>query len=242
MSNLVFNGHDFATLFAFGDPEIKILDSQPVLEQVSGRNGEAFIGMTYGSSEVTFSIGVSDTAANRRAAFSTLGSWLDVDGPKHLSLPDTTDRYYLAVPKGPIDLERCVSADVAKVTFRLVDPIAYGATKTATVPASGGSVEVTIGGTAPTTPTIAASAAVRDASALIWGISLDSTTFVHVATGSGSSRAVEVDCTNRTCTVANAVALPTLDSDWLVLTPGTHTLTRDYGTGAATVTWVERWY
>lgn len=242
MSNLIFDGHDFATLFAFGDPKIKILDSKPVLEQVSGRNGEAFIGMTYGSSEVTFSIGVSGAAADRRAAFSTLGSWLDVDEPKHLVLPDTPDRYYLAVPKGSVDLERCVNADTAKVTFKLVDPIAYGATKTATVPAAGGEVEITVGGTAPTRPAIAASSAVRDASALIWGISLDSTTFVHVATGSGSSRAVEFDCSERTCTVANAVALPTLDSDWLILTPGTHTLTRDYGTGAATVTWVERWY
>ena len=33
----------------------------------------------------------------------------------------------------------------------------------------------------------------------------------------------------------------TTDSDWLVLEPGTHTLAIDNGTGAATVTFVERW-
>ena len=241
MSTLVYDGHDFADLFAYGDPKFSILASKPVLEDVDGRNGQAFLGMTYGSSEVSFTIGLTGEPEARRGAFSSLGAWLMVDEPKPLYLPDTADRYYLAVPSGAVSVKRCVNSDIAQVTFKLTDPVAYGQEHTATLP-SGGSVSFNVGGTAPTMPTITASSAVRDSTSLTWGVRLDSSAFVHVPTGSGSSRAVSVDCAERVCTVASSVTLPTLDSDWLVLTPGTHTLAMDYGTGAATVTWVERWY
>lgn len=239
--SLIYNGHDFGTLFVYGDPTFSILNSQPVLEDVNGRNGQAFLGMTYGSSEVSFTVGLIDSAANRRAAFSQLGQWLMVDEPKPLYLPDTPDRYYLAVPNGAIELERCIKADKATVTFLLVDPIAYGETKTATIP-SGGSVTINVGGTAPTEPTITASAAVRNSTAQAWGIQMDDGDYIHVDTGSASSRSVNINCHDRICKVSNAVKLPTLDSDWLVMEPGAHTVEMDYGTGAATITWVERWY
>lgn len=239
--SLIFDGHDFSTLFTYGDPSFSILNSQPVLEDVNGRNGQAFLGMTYGSSEVSFTVGLIDSAANRRAAFSQLGQWLMVDEPKPLYLPDTPDRYYLAVPSGPVELERCIGADKAEVSFVLVDPIAYGETKTATVP-SGGSATINVGGTAPTHPIIAAASAVRNTSALQWGIRMDNQKYVYVDTGSDSARKVDIDCGERTCKVANAVKLPTLLSTWLTFTPGSHTLNMAYGTGAATVSWVERWY
>ncbi len=239
--SLIYDGHDIGSLFVYGDPTFSILDSQPVLEDVTGRNGQAFLGMTYGSSEVTFSIGIIDDAADRRAAFSQLGQWLMVDEPKPLYLPDTPDRYYLAVPNGPIEVERCIRADKATVSFLLVDPIAYGETKTATIP-SGGSVSITVGGTAPITPTITAASAVRNSSALVWGVRLDSRDYVQIETGSDSARRVDIDCGERVSKVANAVKLPTILSTWLTLTPGTHTLQMYYGTGAATVSWVERWY
>ena len=239
--SLIYNGHDFASLFVYGDPTFSILDAQPVLEDVNGRNGQAFLGMTYGSSQVSFTVGIVDDALDRRNAFSQLGQWLMVDEPKPLYLPDTPDRYYLAVPNGAIEVERCIKADKAPVTFLLVDPIAYGETKTATIP-SGGSVTINVGGTAPTMPTIAAASAVRDATSLVWGLRLDSADYVHVETGSASARRVDIDCGERVCKVANAAKLPTLDSDWLVLSPGSHTVAMDNGTGAATLTWRERWY
>lgn len=239
--SLIYNGHDFASLFVYGDPTFSILDAQPVLEDVNGRNGQAFLGMTYGSSQVSFTVGIVDDALDRRNAFSQLGQWLMVDEPKPLYLPDTPDRYYLAVPNGAIEVERCIKADKATVTFLLVDPIAYGETKTATVP-SGGSATINVGGTAPTMPTIAAASAVRDATSLVWGLRLDSADYVHVETGSASARRVDIDCGGRVCKVANAAKLPTLDSDWLVFSPGSHTLAMDNGTGAATLTWRERWY
>jgi hypothetical protein len=117
--------------------------------------------------------------------------------------------------------------------------VAYGAARTVTVP-SGGSVEFNVGGTYKTMPRITANAA-RDSSSLVWGLRLDGGDFVHVATGSNAVKSVLIDCAERICTVAGAVALPTLDSDWLELEPGTHTLAMDNGTGAATVVFTERW-
>lgn len=239
--SLTFDGHDIGTLFTYGDPNIEILGAQPTLEDVPGRNGQAFTGMTYGSAIVSFTIAVAGDAATRRAALSTLGQWLMVDEPKHLVLPDTPDRYYLAVPDGGLSLNRGVKAEYGQLSFRLVDPIAYGQTQTASLP-SGGSVSITIGGTAPTALAITANSAVRDSTSLVWGVRADNADFVHVATGSASSRKVVLDCGERTLTVAGSVKIPTLDSDWLVLSPGSHTLAMDNGTGAATVTWVERWY
>lgn len=241
MSGPTFNGHDISTLFTVGDPEISILDSRPVTREVSGRNGAAFVGMTYGASTVSFTVVATGTASARREAFSTLGKWLMVDEPKSLVLPDTTDRHYLAVPNGPLDITRTIGDESAKLTFMLTDPVAYGEYNTANL-ASGGSTAVTVDGTAPTFLKVVANSAVRDSTALVWGVKVDDADFVHVATGSGSSRKVEIDSAARTCKLANALTLPTLDSTWLELAPGSHTVAMDYGSGSAVLSWYERWY
>lgn len=241
MSTLTYDGHDFADLFVYGDPEFTWLDARPEMRDVAGRDGSAYLGMTYGPAVVSFAIGLVGDPDDRRDAISQLGRWLDVTEPKQLYLPDTPSRYYLAVPEGPLELTRLVCGDMGRIKFSLVDPIAYGQTATASLP-SGGSVSITVGGTAPTMPLITASSAVRNSTSLVWGVRLDNADFVHVATGSSSSRSVKIDCNARTCTVTNAAKIPTLDSDWLVLSPGTHTLQMDQGTGAASVSWVERWY
>lgn len=241
MSSLIFNGHDFATLCVYGDPKITILNAQPITREVSGRDGEAFVGMTYGVSSVSFTIAVMGDPEARRTALSTLGGWLKVDEPKPLRIPDTPDRYYLAVPSRALDLKRGKDGELATVTFMLTDPVAYGETQTASL-ASGGSATINVGGTAPTYLNVTADSAVRNGSALVWGVRVDSQDFVHVATGTASACKVEIDSGERVCKVANAVTLPTLDSDWLKLEPGTHTVAMDYGTGAATLSWIKRWY
>ena len=239
--SLIFDGHDFATLCVYGDPKITILNSKPVTRDVSGRDGEAFVGLTYGVSSVAFTIAVIGDAETRRVALSTIGGWLAVDGPKPLYLPDTPDRYYLAVPSRALDLKRGKDGELATVTFMLTDPVAYGEAQTASL-ASGGSATININGTAPTYLNVTADSAVRNGSALVWGVRVDSQDFVHVATGTASACKVEIDSGERVCKVANALTLPTLDSDWLKLEPGAHTVAMDYGTGAATLSWTERWY
>ena len=128
------------------------------------------------------------------------------------------------------------------MTFIAIEPAAYGETRTATVP-SGGSVTITVNGTYPTRPTFYASAAVRDSSSSVWGIRHGGGNYIHIPTGSGASRRVDIDCAKRvaTITASRTVVLPTLDSDWIELNPGQNTLSNDKGTGACTGTWVERW-
>ena len=239
--SLIYNGHDFSTLFLYGDPEISILNAKPDTREVSGRNGAAFIGMTYDVATVAFTIAAIGDAETRRVAFSALGEWLMVDEPKQLYLPDTPDRYYLAVPSGSLDLTRGIGGELTQVTFTLTDPVAYGDTKTQTL-ASAGSVQINVNGTAPTWLNVTAALAVRDGTSLIYGIRVDGVDFVHLATGSSSARKVEIYSDRRICRVADVFALPTLDSNWLKLEPGNHTVTMDYGTGAAVLSWVERWY
>ena len=234
-----FNGHNFETLFTVGDQMTKHLAANPATIDVPGRDGEVVNGVDLGECTVSFKLTAIGNAATCRSSLSTLAGWLDVDEPKALVLPDNAWSY-LAVPKGTIDVSRGIGGQMFAVTFAIVDPAAYGETKTATVP-SGDSVSITVNGPYPTAPTIAASAAVRDSTSLTWGIQVDGGDYIHVATGSSSSRAVAIDCGKRTCTVASVATMPTLDSDWLTLAPGTHTVSMYKGTGAATLTWVERW-
>ena len=237
---VIYDGHDFEDFFVIGDPEITILDSRTEYADSSNRNGAVLIGKRWGETTVSFSVAVIGDANTRRRLLSMLGEWLDVDEPKKLYLPDTPDWYYLAIPDGSLDLKRAIKAEYTTITFTLVDPIAYDDTeKTVTVP-SGGSVTFEVGGTYPARPNIQATA-VRNSTSLVWGVRLDNADFVHVATGSSSGRAVVVDCDARTVTVAGVSSIPTLNSDWLEFAPGTHTLTMDNGTGAATVKYRERW-
>lgn len=236
---LMYDGHDFESLFIVGDPEISILNYQPKTVESDSKNGSAVIGKTWGDSTVAFTLVVEGSASERRDKLSTLGAWLDVDEPKKLVLPDTPDRYYLAVPSDALELNRAIGAEYAQITFLVTEPDSYGKERIVTVP-SGGSVTFIVGGTAKTHPRIAASA-VRDSSSQVWGIRLDEGDYVHIATGAAAARAVVIDCEKRTATISGSAAIPTLDSDWLELKPGEHTLRMDNGTGAATVTFVERW-
>ncbi|MBR0403778.1 MAG: phage tail family protein [Eggerthellaceae bacterium] len=152
----------------------------------------------------------------------------------------TPDRFRMAVLAGETPLEYANYSATGELTFLCADPVAYGREREITVP-SGGSVTFHVDGTYPTAPTIAAASAVRDGTALVWRLRLDGGAYIAVETGSASARKVDADCARRVCKVADAVKLPTLESDWIVLEPGSHTLQMDKGTGAATVTYRERW-
>lgn len=240
MSSVIFDGHDLSELCYIGNPEITILNSIADMRDVSGRDGSIHVGSRFGNSTVTFAFAIYGTAHERRDALSTLGMWLDVDEPKKLVLPDTPDWYYLAVPSDSVELNRAIGAEHASLTFSLVDPIAYGREVSFTVP-SGGSVTFNVAGTYKTKPRISCASAVRNSGALVWGLRLDSQDILQVDTGSSSARSVSIDCDKRTCIVNSSASLITLESDWLEFEPGTHTLSMEYGTGAATVEYVERW-
>lgn len=237
---MIFDGHDLNSLFVVSRPTFETFAPNRSFQDVLGRDGTVYMGgsLIGGNISVKLSV-IRKTPAQRREDLSTLFMWLDVDEPKWLVMDDQPGISYKAIPSGDMPIDSFTNADSVVVNFRLLEAAAYGDTVTVTVP-SGGSLTFTVGGTYPTKPTITASAA-RDGSSQVWGLKLDNGAFLHVATGSASARDVVLDCENRTLTIQGAVALLTLDSDWFELAPGTHTLVMDKGTGAATVTYKERW-
>lgn len=126
-----------------------------------------------------------------------------------------------------------------ELEFQASDPFRWGRVRSVTVP-SGSSADFIVGGNRPAKAIITASAAVRSAGSLIWGIRFDEGDFAHIATGSSSARAVTIDGVDRYAKIGNATAMITLESDWPILSPGKHTARMDEGTGDATLTWYER--
>lgn len=237
---MIFDGHDLTSMFIVGEPVFNTFIPSQTFQNVPGRDGTVFMGGKLDGGTITVPLTIVDEdMEQRRATLSNLYMILDVDEPKLLVLPEVPDLSYKAIPQNAVQESRYIDGDTVIVSFQLVEAAAYGDTVTKTVP-SGGSITFTVDGTYPTKPTITANAA-RDGSSQVWGLKLDNGAFLHVATGSASARDVVLDCENRTLTVQGAVALPTLDSDWFELAPGTHTLVMDKGTGAATVTYKERW-
>jgi hypothetical protein len=88
---------------------------------------------------------------------------------------------------------------------------------------------------------LVAPSAVRNYSTGLWGVRFDGGDFLRVALASSTARAVEIDGSRRTVKVANATDMATLDSSWPKLEPGSHVARMDQGTGAATLTWIERY-
>ena len=247
---LSYDGHDLESLFTCGDPKLSILNSQPELMDVSARNGAAFIGSRYGTSTVTFTIAATGTAAERRNAFSTLGAWLAVDSPKRLILPDTPDRYYLAVPQGALELQRGIDGEYAPITFTLTDPVAYSVEEHEAFSAANLTyTQFTVGGTAPTGVVVECGDAYT--SSHWWEVRAESSVasadkmsayIGETATSSSSTTRVVIDSVNHTATYGGTQSMLSLNSTWFTFEPGTHKIYRIGGGNSFTVKWRDRWY
>ena len=209
-------------------------------QPVPGRNGVAYLGSRLEPLEVRVKLrldagSICPVAVHDK--WAELASLLRLDGGLHeLSLGD--GKTYMAVLTGATDIEFHGYYGDVEATFLCPDPVAYGAERTVVVP-SGGSVEFAVGGTHPALPVITARA--TRGSTGLWGLRLDEGDFLRVDTGTSLAASVTLDCGERSCVVAGAAKLPTLSSDWFEFAPGGHSLRNDLGTGAATVTWRERW-
>lgn len=162
-------------------------------------------------------------------------------GERVLTLPDEPGLYRMATASLSENVTTPLDPPVTfDVEFVCHDPVAYGIEHSVTVP-SGGSVEFEVGGMLPVGVRIVATSAVRNYSSGVWGVRFDEGAFLHVALASSTARNVEVDSPSRTVKVANATDMVTLDSTWPKLEPGTHVARMDQGTGAATLSWIERY-
>lgn len=240
---LSYNGQNLETLFICGDPQISILNSTPKFNESDSMNGTMFLGMRYGVSTVSFTVAALGTAAERRDKFATLGRWLMVDKPKQLILPDTPDRYYMAVPQGALKLNRGFDAEYASLTFTLTDPVACSRTANS-VASVDGVASFTVGGTAPTYVKVTANSAIPSDTNNYWGVSKSSSTTGMTADigTSTTGRKVVIDSEGGTFRVSGLITAMTLSADWLTFEPGSNNLYRNYGTGEFTVEWRDRWY
>lgn len=235
---IYFDGHDLESIGTIGDPKITRQEYQPETLTIPGRKGAIVRDVGLGPASVSMAVGISGSAEERWEKLSVLSSWLMVDGPRMLVLPDKPSVYYMAVPNGTVDMERAIMAETTRITFLIADPIAYGVDNSVTVP-SGSQASIGVGGTHETHPRVAGTVT-GDVTYGIWGLRLDDGDFIHVEVGT-SPVPITIDCETRTVVANGEVVLPTLDSDWLSLTCGRHVLANDVGSGTCTVTWTERW-
>lgn len=176
----------------------------------------------------------------RRAMARELAKALMVDDWVDVYFNSDDDLHYRAIPTATLVFSELIRTGKLDVQMQCDSVAMYGEAKSITVP-SGGSALFIVGGTYKTLPKIEALAAVRSTSSNVWGLVLDNSDAIKVPTGSNSARSVSVDCGTRESRVQGSVVLPTIDSDWLELEPGAHTIRNDHGSGSATVSWVERW-
>lgn len=238
---VTFNGHVLTQNYYVSDLRTSLLPRNIETLDVPGRNGSLFAGVTHAQRTITLRLtAVSKSITARQAAARALAAILAVDEPKPLQISIDDGLYYMAIPQSSDDATRWANATQFEVTFECPDPVAYGQERTVTVP-SGGSVTFTVGGTYPTMPTISASAAKNNSGIGGWRVRLEDGSYIFATIPSGvTSAPVIADCEARTLKVNGNTALLVPAADWLVLEPGEHTLTMT-GTGAATVTFNERW-
>lgn len=236
---LVFDDHELSDLFFVERGVARSVPSwSPRLVDVAGRDGSVFAGTRAEGVEVAVRLhAMQDTREGRQEAMRALATWLAVDGPRPLFLGDEGGRWRMAVPTDVSDISPTLSSDSVEVRFACPDPLLRGAEREVTVP-SGGSATFMVGGTAPAPLSIAAQSA-RNGSGGYWRVRAEDGRYVIARVASAS--AVEFDCESRVMRVGGDVAMLEPEADWLWLEPGEHTLSM-VGTGAAVVTWTERWW
>lgn len=239
-TRVVFNGHELTRHFVVSDLRNRLLPRNIETRKVPGMDGAMFAGVTLGTRVINMTLtAIANTMEERAEATRTLAKILSVDEPAPLMLSIDGGNYYLAMPNSDVEGIIYQNATSYDVSFHALDPVAYGAERLVTVP-SGGSVSFRVDGTYRTTPRIEAPSA-ANGSLGYWRVALDDGSYVMATIPSGVSTAeVVADCGKRTLKVNGSTTLLAPAADWIGLEPGTHTLTM-HGTGAATVTFRERW-
>jgi len=166
---------------------------------------------------------------------------LMLDGEHVLSLRNHFGEYYLARLVAFSEDDRIGGTGIGQftLTFTAYDPIRFGSKQIATVP-SGGSVDIDVSGSYPTTFTVNTNVATRDSTTQLWGLRFDDGDFLYVKIPTNGTTPVSMDSYTRQVSVANQPSIVTLESNWPFLKAGTHTVSMAMGTGPATIEWQER--
>jgi len=239
-TRVYFDGYDLTKFCHVSDLREPLLSRNITSVTVPGRDGSMLTGANLTERTLTLTITLmGKDIEERRASARMLAAILDVDSARPLALSIDGGLYYLAIPNADADGMLACNATRYDVTFRCLDPVAYGAERIVTVP-SGGSATFDVGGTYPTMPNVSVAAAGNAANGY-WRLSLDDGDYLQAQIPSGVSTApIEADCQGRVLKVNGTVKMLHSLSDWLVFEPGRHELTMQ-GSGEAIVTFVERW-
>ena len=216
--------------------------AKPDTVTVPGRDGEILRGITYESRTITLECRLFEKKwEDFETMRDVLVTYLMTHGEIKLVVRTHPDEYYMAHLNSITEGDRIGGTGIGylELEFTANSPWRYSEMRSVNIP-SGGSASFLVNGNLPAKAKIEATYATRSGGSTVWGVRFDEGDFAHIATGSSSSRAVVIDGITRSASVAGAVAMITLDSDWPVLSPGTHTVRMDEGTGAATLTWQER--
>lgn len=239
-THVTFDGHDLTALCTVSDLRTSLLPREVRTTPVAGRDGSVYTGASLSERSITLTMTLRgrDVEARQMAA-RELAAILDVDGPRPLAMSIDGGLYYMAVPTSGSEATRRPTTSTFEVDFTVPDPVAYGQARTVSVP-SGGTATFEVGGTYPAMPRVSAPSA-ANGSGGFWRLRLEDGSYLLARVPAGvASAPVEADCAARTLRVNDTVALLEPEADWLVLAPGTHTVEMT-GTGAATMTFEERW-
>ena len=214
-------------------------------EDKDGDDGSIYRCVYIPSREITLECrAFEDTWADFDALIDTLMvAFLSDREERELRVRTRPGTYYMAHFTGYDEGDREGGTGIGGFTLTFVasDPHRYSdSERTANIP-SAGSVTFTVGGTVPCLPKVQSSVAIRDSTSKLWGVKLDNAVHLRVSPSTTSRKAVSIDCASRAVTIDNATSMITLDSNWFEMPPGEHTVAMDEGTGAATITWRERW-
>ena len=114
-------------------------------------------------------------------------------------------------------------------------PAMYGGQVAVVLP-SGIDTEFGVGGNYRTSPTLRSTSSGGQRT---WQLTFDGTTVLRIESESAISR-VDIDCGSRACKVNGVSSLPTLSSDWPVLSAGQHRVRNEAGVDVV-MTFMERW-
>lgn len=244
-TTVTFNGHDLTADYDVSDLRNSLLPRTLETIDVPGRGGALFTGVRMAQRTITLTLTAKGgTIAERQEAARALAGILAVKEPAPLAISIDGGIYYMAVPISEDEGTRYSNALSFEVTFECPDPVAYGAEKTLTVPTTG-SLTFEVKGTHATMPEVTCEVTPTAANQT-WLLTLGDGTYLSYVVPYGTAGVtytIKADCERRVLTLDGATKLLVPDADWLVLEPGTHTLTLG-GTvpkGAATVKYRERW-
>lgn len=238
--DVTFDGHRLNDVCNVSNVKHPVVSRQNTSKVVPGRDGSVLTSSSLSNSSASMKLSfIGGTESERLEAMATVESWLNVSEPRPLSFSNDGGLYYMAVPANKGERRDSVNGTkISNVSFLITDPVRYGESKS--IASSSSSTTIQVGGNYRTAVDIASQDAARDATTGLWGLRIDNGDYIRVALDSGS-HAVLMRSTDYYCTVDGSLKLPTTDSDWVVLEPGEHTISRELGTGSFTLDWVERW-